>query len=93
MKYLTAADKKQFQTQGYIAKHNTVTAEQMAAARNAIWDRLGVDHRDPSTWISSGKDGSQGMGTHPEFHALIYESPLYGMAEALAGNGIKQQRW
>ena len=85
MAYLTVDDKEVFREKGYVIKRDVVTLEQMAAARDVIWDHLPVDRNDPSTWV--GKEGSQGMDGHAAFHALIYDSPLYSMVEELAGKG------
>ena len=85
MAYLTIEDKEMFREEGYIVKKGLVGPELMAKARNVIWDNLDVDRNDSSTWIAAGKAGAQGMGEHPEFHALIYDTPLFDIAEELAG--------
>jgi len=77
MAYLTAEDKEMFREEGYMVKHDVVAPELMETARNVIWDNLDVDRNDPSTWIQGGKEGSQGMGGQSDFHALIYDSPLF----------------
>lgn len=87
MTHITAKDKAAFREKGYVIKHNAVTVEQIEDARNVIWDRLDADRNDPTTWIQGGKEGSQGMDGHAALHALIYESPLYNMVEALCGKG------
>ena len=83
--HLTASEKETFRQQGYIVKHDTVTLKQLETARDAVWAHLEGDRDDPSTW--TGQDGTQGMGRQPAFEALIYDSPLYGMVEDLAGQG------
>jgi len=87
MAYLTTEDKEIFREEGYIVKQGLVAPELMEIARNVIWNNLDVDRDDPSTWIAAGKEGSQGMGGLPEFHALIYDTPLFDVAEELAGKG------
>jgi Phytanoyl-CoA dioxygenase (PhyH) len=47
---LSPADLAFWETHGYVVVRNAVSAEDCAAARNAIWQYLEMDENDPASW-------------------------------------------
>ncbi len=86
MPHLTPADKTFFKENGYLVKHDTLTQEQIRHAQDALWEGIQADRNDPQTWI-----GAQPRvpipGSHPALRATLYESPIFEMAEEMAGRG------
>ena len=84
MAYLSSADKTFFKENGYLVKRDTLTREQICNAQDALWEGIEADRNDPQTWI-----GAQPRvpipGSHPALRALLYESPIFAMAEEMVG--------
>src|SRR5215213_4918350 len=47
---LSAADHAFFRHNGYVVVPGAVPSENLSAAVDAIWEFLGVDRNDPSSW-------------------------------------------
>ncbi len=84
---LTAEDKSSFQQKGYLVKHDTLTDEQIRAGVDEIWKHIEADRADPSTWIDAGPISPK-CGNTTALLDTLYESPIYGMAEQLVGEGM-----
>jgi hypothetical protein len=84
---LTAEDKDFFKKNGYLVKHDTLTDDQIQAGIDEIWKHLEAERDDPSSWLNAGPIRPKCGDTRPILDTL-YESPVYGMAEQLVGEGL-----
>jgi hypothetical protein len=84
MPHLSDADKTFFKGNGYLVKHDALSADQISAAQNAIWEGLDADRNDPQTWINAGPR-TPVPSSHPAIGATMQESPIFAMAEELVG--------
>lgn len=84
---LTSDDKDFFKTNGYLVKHDTLTDDQVTTGVDEIWKHIEADRDDPSTWIDAGPIFPK-CGDTPAIIDTLYESPIYGMAEQLVGEGL-----
>jgi hypothetical protein len=84
---LSAADRAFFKTNGYLVKQETLTAEQISRAQDALWEGIEADRDDAETWIDAGPRAPV-PGNHPDIHATLHDSPIFSMAEELVGKGL-----
>lgn len=78
---LSAPDRAFFDEQGYVVVPNAVPPENLEAAKQAIYEFLGVDPRDPATWYRDPVQpgGNVEMHQHPAFwenrqHPRLYQA-------------------
>ncbi len=86
MPHLTDADKNFFKENGYLVKHNVLSAVQISAAQDALWEGIEADRNDPKTWIDANPRVPV-PSNHPAISATAQESPAFAMAEELVGKG------
>ena len=87
MSYFSTEEKRFFKENGYVVKPDLITPEQVANAQDAVWEHIHADRNDPDSWIDAGPKGNLPCSDHPAVGALTKESPIYEMAEELAGKG------
>ena len=78
---LSAEDRAFFDERGYVVVPNAVPPENLEAAKQAIYDFLDVDPRDPATWYRDPVQpgGNVEMHQHPAFwnnrqHPRLYQA-------------------
>ena len=78
---LTEADRAHFDEKGYVIVHDAVPPKNLEAAKQAIYDFLGVDPQDPATWYRDPvqPSGNVEMHQHPAFwdnrqHPRLYRA-------------------
>lgn len=84
MPYLTDPEKAFFKENGYLIRTDLLTAEQVDAARDALWEGIEADRDDPDTWVNAGPR-SPCPGSHPAIRATVMETPVFDIAEELVG--------
>mgnify|MGYP001161044552 FL=1 len=88
MAHLSPDDRKFFEENGYLVKHDLLTEDQIQKAQEVIWENLenetDVDRNDPRTWIRDGPRTPSG-GNHPDIVATLMDSPVFPMVEELVG--------
>jgi len=73
---------------GYVVKPDLIAPELLKNARDAVWEYIEADRDDPQTWINAGPKGNLPCSDHPAVAAMRTDTPLYDMAEELAGKGV-----
>lgn len=86
MPYLSVKEKLFFRRNGYLFKHDVLTDRQISNALDALWTGIRADRRDPDTWVGAGPR-SPVEPNHPALEATVTESPVFEIAEELAGKG------
>ncbi len=88
---LTAADHAHFEAQGYVIVKDAVPPENIEAAKQAIYDFLGVSPDDPESWYRDPVQpgGNVEMHQHPAFWDNRQHPRLYrAFAEALGNEKL-----
>jgi hypothetical protein len=84
---LTAEDKASFKTNGYLVKNDTLTETQINAGVDEIWNHIEADRDDPASWVEAGPIFPK-CGDSKAMLDTLYDSPVYGIAEQLVGEGL-----
>ena len=87
MSYFSKEEKAFFKKNGYVVKPDLIASELLKNVRNAVWEHIEADRDDPQTWINAGPKGNLPCSNHPAIGAMTTDTPLYEMAEELAGKG------
>ena len=87
MSYFSSEEKAFFKKNGYVVKPDLIAPELLKNARDAVWEYIEADRDDPQTWINAGPKGNLPCSDHPAVAAMRTDTPLYDMAEELAGKG------
>ena len=64
MSLLTVAEKSFFAANGYLIRHDLLSAEQLETARDALWAGMQADRNRPETWINA-EPRAPIPGSHP----------------------------
>jgi ectoine hydroxylase-related dioxygenase (phytanoyl-CoA dioxygenase family) len=83
--YFTDEDKAHFKDQGYVVKHDVVSASLIDRAVDVLWEEIEADRNDPKTWINAGPKGNLKCGSHPDVRATLSDTPIQAMCEELVG--------
>lgn len=86
MAYLTIEDKAFFKENGYLIKRGVLSAAQIQAAQDALWEGIDADRNKPETWVKAGARVPC-PSSHPAIRATIAESPVFAMMEEMVGKG------
>jgi hypothetical protein len=87
MSYFSIEEKRHFKTFGYVAKENVIPADIRSSAIDVLWDTIEADRDDPESWIDAGPKGNLPCQDHDDIGATVHNTPVYQMAEELAGPG------
>ena len=86
MPHLSLEDKLFFKRDGYLIKHEVLSEQQITNALDALWTGIRADRHDPDTWVGAGPR-SPVEPDHSALEATVTESPVFEIAEELAGKG------
>ena len=86
MSHLSTQDKLFFKRHGYLFKHNVLSAAHISCALDALWTGIQADRHDPDTWVGA-EPRSPVEPDHPALEATVTQSPVFEIAEELAGRG------
>jgi len=86
MPYLSDNDKLQFLQEGYLVLPDVISPEMIAETRDALWAGIRADRDNPATWINA-EPRMPVTPEHPAMQAVVNDSPVFGIAEELAGPG------
>ena len=87
MTHFSDEEKAFFKQNGYVVKPDLIAPARIENARDAVWEHIDADRNDPQTWIDAGPTGNLPCSDHPAIAAMTTHTPLYDMAEELAGKG------
>ena len=54
MAHLSPDDRKFFEENGYLVKHDMLTDGRIQEGLDVLWEHIEADRNDPQTWIGAG---------------------------------------
>ena len=89
MPYLTSEDKAFFKENGFLEIRQAIDPKIVASAQNVFWEHMNqmnpeIQRGQPETWMGNGYRTVQ-CGNESEIKGLIYQDPIFAMAEELVG--------
>ena len=85
--FFTTEEKSSFKENGYVVKNDVIPSDLRERAIDVLWDVIEADRNDPQTWIDAGPRGNLSCSDHPDIEATVHQTPVFEMAEELAGKG------
>ena len=92
MSYLTDQDKAFFKENGFLVVRSALDSQIVAAAQDVFWSHVtemdpDIQRADPETWTDKGYQ-TVPCGSESEIKNLVYEDPIFTMAEEMVGQGL-----
>ena len=92
MSYLTDQDKAFFKENGFLVVRSALDSQIVAAAQDVFWSHVAemdpdIQRDDPETWMDKGYQ-TVPCGGESEIKKLVYEDPIFTMAEEMVGQGL-----